>query len=468
MSDFEGDCNIAVDVVATQPTSKSFHMIEDPTVVIARLIPINPNVKTNIIEISNFEISIGRNPECTIVFNQTEISGVHCKIFITQGQITIQDLSSNGTFVNAVLVGKNHFHGLKNGDVISLVTKRFQGEFASYIFQDQTILKAQPEEIMKFFEFQKQIGQGTFSVVKLALHKSTGKSYAIKIIDKQKFCREEKSQEQIKREIQILSKVSHPNIVAYKGLYESQKYLYIILEYAEGGELFEHILQSNLLENEVRALFKQLLDAVYYLHNHGIAHRDLKPENILLDDKGKIKLSDFGLARFLAEASMMTTLCGTPQYVAPEVIKIGMSESAEKDDNNSGDGPQENAQGYGYEVDMWSLGVCLYMMLTKELPFEETDRFALFKSISRGQYQFDGKNISADAKNLISRLLVTDPQSRISAKEALEHPWVVRQPETQKRLRVGSHDENTNGNRETISLAQNPNEEFKKRRLDTM
>lgn len=122
----------------------------------------------------------------------------------------------------------------------------------------------------------------------------------------------------------------------------------------------------------------------------------MKPENILLDEHGKIKLSDFGLARFLEKASVMTTLCGTPQYVAPEVIKIGMSETAEKDGE-----AQENVQGYGYGVDMWSIGVCLFMMLTKELPFEETDRFALFRSISKGHYQFDGKVISEDAKDLV-------------------------------------------------------------------
>jgi len=233
-----------------------------------------------------------------------------------------------------------------------------------------------------------------------------------------------------------------------------KKYLYIILEYAEGGELFDYILKKTITEDDARTLFKQLLDAVNYLHQHEIAHRDLKPENILLDEYGKIKLSDFGLARFLGEAAWMTTLCGTPQYVAPEVIKIGMSDSE-----------QEKNEGYGYAVDMRSLGVCLFMMLTKELPFDENDRFALFKRISTGYYQFDGKLVSDEAKDLISRLLVIDPQLRLVAQEALQHPWILNIP--QKKTGPEKKERSYDENREILEN-RNIKEDYKRRRVDTI
>jgi len=187
--------------------------------------------------------------------------------------------------------------------------------------------------------------------------------------------------------------------------------VYLILEYAEGGELFNRI-KNGVSETEAQRLFNQLLTAVNYLHNNSIVHRDLKPENILLDSKGNIKISDFGLARF--DATHMQSLCGTPHYVAPEVIRLGLGNS--------------NTTGYSKAVDMWSLGVSLYHMLTGQLPFTETDRMALFRLIEKGQYEFPSNimgDISSHAKDLIKKLLDVIPTTRLTADQALKHHWFV-------------------------------------------
>jgi len=166
-------------------------------------------------------------------------------------------------------------------------------------------------------------------------------------------------------------------------------------------------------ETEARKLFTQLLNGVNYLHSHEIAHRDLKPENILLDSRGNVKISDFGLARF--EATQMQSLCGTPQYVAPEVIRLGLGVVS-----------PENG-GYGKGVDMWSLGVSLYHMLTSQLPFNDQDRMILFKKIEKGLYDFPLElwiGISDEAKDLVKKLLDINPITRITAEQALHHPWI--------------------------------------------
>jgi len=198
--------------------------------------------------------------------------------------------------------------------------------------------------------------------------------------------------------------------VQYKDLYEGDTFIYLVLEYAEGGELFHKISRTGVSESEARTLFSQLLKAVNYLHQQSIVHRDLKPENILLDGQGNIKISDFGLARF--DATHMQSLCGTPHYVAPEVIRLGLGNSS---------------VGYGKEVDMWSLGVSLYHMLTGHLPFPESDRMALFNKIERGLYDFPFHlwgGITEEAKDLVKKLLDIDPKTRLTAEQALKHPWI--------------------------------------------
>jgi len=248
-------------------------------------------------------------------------------------------------------------------------------------------------------------------VVHLGINKSTGEACAIKFLNKRKFWSDPKIKDQVVREVEILRQIKHPNVVQYKDLYEGDTYVYLVLEYAEGGELF-HKIRTGVSESEARTLFTQLLKAVNYLHDQSIVHRDLKPENILLDGQGNIKISDFGLARF--DATHMQSLCGTPHYVAPEVIRLGLGNSS---------------VGYGKEVDMWSLGVSLYHMLTGYLPFTETDRMALFNQIEKGAYDFPHQlwiTITVEAKDLVKKLLDIDPKTRLSAEQALKHPWIAR------------------------------------------
>jgi len=257
------------------------------------------------------------------------------------------------------------------------------------------ISKTNTDEIFHHYDIRKELGKGNFSVVHLGIHKNTGDACAIKFLNKRKFWSDPKIKDQVVREVEILQQIQHPNCVQYKELFEGDTYVYLVLEFADGGELF-HKIKSGVSESEARKLFTQLLTGVNYLHSRGIVHRDLKPENILLDSKGNVKISDFGLARF--DASQMQSLCGTPHYVAPEVIRLGLGTSS--------------TAGYNKAVDMWSLGVSLYHMLTGQLPFLENDRMALFKRIEQGKYDFPPdlwNGISDIAKDLVKNFSMLIP-----------------------------------------------------------
>jgi len=192
------------------------------------------------------------------------------------------------------------------------------------------------------------------------------------------------------------------------------------LELATGGELFEKIVNEGAYsELEAKRIFTQMLKAVEYLHSHGIVHRDLKPENILLEGQGSrtiVKITDFGLARIVGEQEMMTTLCGTPQYVAPEIIVQSQMSS------------QEVARvGYNKSVDMWSLGAILYVLLSGTPPFDE-DRGNLFTLITKGKFEFYPEfwgEVSEQAKDLVSKLMTVNPTERITVEQALKHPWIA-------------------------------------------
>jgi len=354
--------------------------------------------------------------------------------------VWVTDLSFNGTFLNRVAIGKQNKVPLSQGDVLALVSKRYARDLMCYIFHDDRYFfgtelsqKFFPrDEVYQHFDFQQEIGRqaqiilvslkivrGVSSVVKLAIHKQTGRKFAIKVIDKKKICKDQKSTEQLRTEIKILRKVRHDNIISYQGMFDGDQFLYIILEYAPKGELFDQIIQlsGRMSETEVRNIFRQLLQAVAYLHSKGITHRDIKPENILLDQHGKIKLSDFGLAKFLEASQMAITLCGTPQYVAPEIIRIGTARSRDE---------PLSQEGYSTPVDMWSLGVSLFFLLTGELPFQEEDRFSLFQQIEKGRFSKLPKNwklVSDEAKDLLSKLLDVNSATRITANDSLNHCW---------------------------------------------
>lgn len=267
------------------------------------------------------------------------------------------------------------------------------------------------------YHFRGELGRGAFSVVKKATSVRDGVLCAVKIINKAKLLGDPKSEEQLTREIEILKKIRHPNIIGYIDCIDTAGRLYIVLEFADGGELFDHIVKRGAFpEEDAKTIMLQLLQGVEYLHSLGIAHRDLKPENILLKSATEdiIKLSDFGLSRIMGSSSNMKTMCGTPQYVAPEVLTEGGS-AAKK--------------GYGVACDLWSLGVILFIMLVGYPPFYEEGRTQpLFEQITSAAFDFPDrswKNISIEAKELIIALLNTDPSARPTASEALNHPWMI-------------------------------------------
>ncbi|KAJ3096585.1 calcium calmodulin-dependent protein kinase type 1G [Phlyctochytrium planicorne] len=264
------------------------------------------------------------------------------------------------------------------------------------------------DQLTSKYEITDTLGTGAFSEVKTATERATGNKYAIKIVDKSK-CKGKESM--IETEVNILMRVRHENIIQLYEMFEIDNKIYLVMELVTGGELFDEIVKiGKYSEPEAAKIVCKILQAIDYLHAQGIAHRDLKPENLLLSDRSpqaKIMISDFGLSKIFCDDEVMRTACGTPGYVAPEVLK---------------------RQGYGREVDLWSLGVITYILLCGYPPFYDQNNVELFKQIMAGRYEFDRPwwdNISETAKDFIRRLLVLDPRQRFTAQSALAHPFIV-------------------------------------------
>ncbi|CAD8087970.1 unnamed protein product [Paramecium sonneborni] len=265
------------------------------------------------------------------------------------------------------------------------------------------------EDITKVYTFEKTLGEGAFGVVKRAKKKSNGEMYAVKIINKDNLSNEDL--QALQTEVEILTQIDHPNVVKLYEIYEDDTNFYMVLELMTGGELFERIVEKDhYSEKEAAATLRPIIDALSYCHKMGIAHRDLKPENLLYSSKDPgalLKVSDFGLARFIANDEVMMTQCGTPGYVAPEIL---------------------SGHGYSEAIDFWSVGVILYIMLCGFPPFYDEDNDKLFKIIKTGQFSFPSPywdSISNEAKDLIKGLLTVDPTKRYGTEKILKHPWLV-------------------------------------------
>ncbi|XP_050941786.1 CBL-interacting serine/threonine-protein kinase 9 isoform X2 [Cucumis melo] len=255
------------------------------------------------------------------------------------------------------------------------------------------------------YELGKTLGEGTFAKVKFAKNVENGDYVAIKILDREKVLRH-RMVEQIKREISTLKVVKHPNVCKIYEVMASKSKIYIVLEYVDGGELFDKIAaKGRLKEDEARKYFHQLINAVDYCHSRGVYHRDLKPENLLLDSHDVLKVSDFGLSAFSQQVrgdGLLHTACGTPNYVAPEVL---------------------NDKGYdGTSSDLWSCGVILFVLMAGFLPFDEPNLMCLYRKISKADFAFPSW-FSNGAKKLVRRILDPDPTTRISIAEIQEDPW---------------------------------------------
>jgi len=280
-------------------------------------------------------------------------------------------------------------------------------------------VESKPVAVEDKYELKKVIGRGAFSVVKEGIRKASGKRYAVKCISKKLI--DKKELQLLEREIDIMKKLQHPNIIQLMEVIDTADTLYLVLEFASGGELFDAIVnKGSYSEVDAAKIIRQILEAILFVHNHGIAHRDLKPENLLLvkDDTGNeiIKIADFGLSKDFGQEQLQTS-CGTPDYVAPEVLM---------------------GEPYDVAVDVWSIGVISYVLLCGFPPFYGDSQKELFENIMSGRYDFpdpEWTEVSDQAKNFIKRILVVDAEKRYTAQEALADDWMQENTGLKKEIR---------------------------------
>lgn len=254
------------------------------------------------------------------------------------------------------------------------------------------------------YELGRLLGHGTFAKVYHARNLQNSKSVAMKVVGKEKVIKVG-MMDQIKREISVMKMVKNPNIVELHEVMASKTKIYFAMEFVKGGELFAKIAKGKLREDVARGYFQQLISAIDFCHSRGVFHRDLKPENLLLDEEGNLKVTDFGLSAFtehLRQDGLLHTTCGTPAYVAPEVI---------------------GKKGYdGSKADIWSCGVILYVLLAGFLPFQDENIMAMYKKIYRGDFKCPPW-FSPEARRLITKMLDPNPNSRITTSKIMDSSW---------------------------------------------
>ncbi|XP_030372237.1 MAP/microtubule affinity-regulating kinase 3 isoform X16 [Scaptodrosophila lebanonensis] len=331
-------------------------------------------------------------------------------------------LSSNNATTAASAINHHHHHtpGSGVGSVAPPVNKNVlstHSAHASAIKQRTSSAKGSPnlqmrssapmrwratEEHIGKYKLIKTIGKGNFAKVKLAKHLPTGKEVAIKIIDKTQL--NPGSLQKLFREVRIMKMLDHPNIVKLFQVIETEKTLYLIMEYASGGEVFDYlVLHGRMKEKEARVKFRQIVSAVQYCHQKRIIHRDLKAENLLLDSELNIKIADFGFSNEFTPGSKLDTFCGSPPYAAPELFQ-----------GKKYDGP---------EVDVWSLGVILYTLVSGSLPFDGSTLRELRERVLRGKYRIPFY-MSTDCENLLRKFLVLNPAKRASLETIMGDKWM--------------------------------------------
>jgi len=412
------------------------------------------------------QVRMGRHPDCEIVIVEKRVSAFHLRIYRDDAfRYFVEELSSNGCYINDHFMKKGENKSLQHGDEISIGVSgdsiNSKETLAAYIFriadcendslpqpcdvastavvaeagstreipsaEAANVLMAGPgnshyvteQWVRSNWDTRTVLGSGNFSEVRLGVHVQRGEQRAVKIIDKKKFIQfqsKRNSHLTLRSEADVLLKLSHSGILGFYEWFETDMHLYLVTEFLQGGDLLQCILEHGCFtENMARRLFRDLCDAVKYLHTNSIVHRDLKPENILLTTKDRnttqLKIADFGLARSNHQSNDCKTFCGTPHYFAPEVI------------NTFRDGDSTES-GYGKQADMWSLGVILYIMLSGIPPFEEE---GLYEQILEGKFEFDVREwtvVSKEAKDLVKQLMTVNPKDRLTIDQACRHRWL--------------------------------------------
>nr|GMD34796.1 serine/threonine-protein kinase Aurora-3 [Ipomoea batatas] len=282
------------------------------------------------------------------------------------------------------------------------MTSRAQNHLQKPPKQPQRILKKQWS--IDDFEIGKPLGKGKFGRVYLAREIKSKYVVALKIIFKEQI-EKYRLHHQLRRELEIQSSLRHPNVLRLYGWFHDDERIFLILEYAHGGELYKELRKSGTFSEEQAATYiASLTQALAYCHEKHVIHRDIKPENLLLDHEGRLKIGDFGWS--VQSKSKRHTMCGTLDYLAPEMV--------------------EN-KAHDYAVDNWTLGVLCYEFLYGMPPFEAESQKDTFRRIMRVDLNFPSTpQVSAEAKNLISRLLVKDSSKRLSLEKIMDHPWIIK------------------------------------------
>ncbi|KAM1039041.1 hypothetical protein ACFX13_034371 [Malus domestica] len=257
------------------------------------------------------------------------------------------------------------------------------------------------------YQLFEEIGRGRFGIIVRAFSPDSAEFVACKIIDKSALT-DETDRACLENEPKIMTLLSpHPNILKLFDVFETEDSLAMVLELCEPATLYDRIVQRTLSEPEAAAIMKQLLEAVSHCHRLGVVHRDLKPENVLFDSRNNLKLADFGSAEWTRDGSAMEGVVGTPYYVAPEVLM---------------------GREYNEKIDVWSAGVMMYIMLGGIPPFYGESATEIFEAVLRGNLRFPPKafrSVSAGAKDLLRKMICRDASRRLSADQALRHPWIL-------------------------------------------
>ncbi|EIW85779.1 kinase-like protein [Coniophora puteana RWD-64-598 SS2] len=374
------------------------------------------------------EVFVGQNFEQKkVVLPGLRVSNNHCTITWDgrtdeKSTVMVTDTSTNGTWINGEKIKNGGSRPLRDGNEIAFGQLISTEPLEDYRYIYRHLACVPPARSLEAsYKLTCPLGHGAFATVMKAFSRATRQCYAVKIIEARKLkrLRTMYRNKQFSKEVNILSSLRHDNICQLKEVFYQEADICLVLEFVDGGTLSDYIrTQGPLKESTARHITFQIIDAVSYVHSQGIVHRDLKPDNVLLTSAEPpiVKVADFGVARAIDDKTPLTTFCGTPMYVAPEVAK------------------QKDRTGYNNLVDSWSVGVMLFYMLTGRAPFF-VDRFATDDLARVAKRKVDWKILqgarpSKEAEHLICSLLQYHPAQRMALSDAKSHPWFAKHEPT--------------------------------------